>query len=201
MAQPSYVISRSKYGEPTMEILLLLSGPLAVGKTQVRDTLANMYGFKSVRSSDHLKQIAQNRGIDANRTNLQALGDQLDVDTDFKWIVTDVATPSFANYPEQRRWLVDAVRKVRQVDHFRNAFARAVYHIHLTASEEALATRYNGRLQQQPDQSQSIPYEQAIDHENERAARGLGTIANTTINTTTLTPAEVVAQIIAALSI
>lgn len=45
---------------------------------------------------------------------------------DFRWVVDEIATPSILMKPHQRRWLLDAVRKHRQVEHFRNCFSDAI---------------------------------------------------------------------------
>jgi cytidylate kinase len=61
--------------------LLLLSGPIAVGKTAVRDYLVGKHGFDYVRSGKYLSEMANRRSIDAKRISLQDLGDELDLKT------------------------------------------------------------------------------------------------------------------------
>lgn len=78
--------------------------------------------------------------------------------------------PALRAAPEQMRWLFDAVRKERQVDHFRSTYGRAVFHVHLTADEKTLKLRYDARAASICD---TTPYEQAVVHDNERCARRL----------------------------
>ena len=130
-----------------IEILVLLSGPVAAGKTSLRQELMEAHGFDYVRSSAYLKALAAQQNLgDGGRTSLQDLGDDLDLRSDYRWVLDDVARPGFAASPAQRRWLVDAVRKERQIEHFRDAFGTSVLHVHLTASEDVLRQRYMTRL-------------------------------------------------------
>jgi cytidylate kinase len=166
----------------SLELLVLISGPIAVGKTTLRQALTASYGFDYVRSGDYLKQLAAQRGLAGERTALQDLGDELDQLTDFRWLLDEVAKPGIAAAPTLRRWLVDAVRKRRQVEHFRTAYDRAVLHAHLTASEDVLRQRYAER-------KDAAPYDVVIQHENEVASRNLIVIADLIIDTSS-TPAE-----------
>ena len=61
-----------------------------------------------------------------DRLILQDLGDSLDVATDYRWLIDDFARPAIELNPDQGRWIVDAVRKTRQIQHFREAFGDAV---------------------------------------------------------------------------
>jgi hypothetical protein len=49
----------------------------------------------------------------------------LDEKTNFSWLIDDVAAPMINGDPGQRQWLLDSVRKARQLEHFRNRFANA----------------------------------------------------------------------------
>lgn len=158
------------------EMLILLSGPVAVGKTTLRQILLSEHGFEYVRSSGYLRQLLEDRGDIEDRTTLQNLGDELDRQTDFRWLLDEVATPAFSASPAQQRWLVDAVRKHRQVEHFRASYGVPVLHVHLRADEAVLRARYSQR-------ADATPYEVAVQHENEIAARSLIDIADLVIDT------------------
>ena len=177
----------------TIEALVLLSGPIAVGKTSVRQELLATYGFDYVRSSMYLKELANAQGQGDKRASLQDLGDRLDRETDYRWVLDNVARPGFAASPKQKSWIVDAVRKRRQVEHFREAFGALVLHVHLTAPEDVLQQRYAARLTNARD---ATPYAAAIQHENEVASRGLVEIAELALDASRLTPQEM-AQLIA----
>lgn len=169
-------------------MLVLLSGPIAVGKTSVRQQLINAHDFDFVRSSAYLKAIADAQGHGDLRVDLQNLGDRLDIETDYRWVLDNVAQPGFSASPGQKRWLVDAVRKRRQVEHFRDAFGHRVLHVHLDAPESVLQKRYELRA---GSTGNITPYHVAISHENEIASRGLVDIADIVFDASVLTPVEV----------
>lgn len=180
-----------------IDVLVLISGPVAVGKTSVRQALMSFHGFEYVRSSAYLIDFAGKQGFGIGRTELQNLGDELDRRTDYRWVVDEVARPAFAASPGQQRWLVDAVRKGRQIEHFRAAYGRAVVHVHLMAAESILSARYASRQSVGAD---TTSYEAAIQHENEIAARSLIRLADLVLDTGVLTAAQAANQIVATLA-
>ncbi|VVN41427.1 hypothetical protein PS664_05444 [Pseudomonas fluorescens] len=154
--------------------ILLISGPLAVGKTSVREVLCDRYGFSALQSSTYLKELAATCGIIVDRAALQVLGDSLDLETQYSWIVSDVALPQIQARPSQFLWIVDSVRKAEQVALFREHFGDAITHVHFTCSELILKNRYETRNRQ----DDSTTYEDAINHPNEISSRGLSGIAD-----------------------
>lgn len=182
----------------SVQSLILLSGPLAVGKTAIRSELVSGRGFSYLRSSEYLRALAKSRGLTTDRLALQTLGDDLDEATDYRWLISDVAQPAIKHAPAKTLWVVDAVRKRRQIERFREAFGPAAYHVHLTAPEAVLRTRYYGRQSEQGGQADLTPYESAIDHENERASRALIECADLVIDLVDRTPREVAGMILQA---
>ena len=61
-----------------MLFIVLLSGPIAVGKTSVANALIEQHQFRRLKSSDHLKDICASRTVRVSRASLQAVGDELD---------------------------------------------------------------------------------------------------------------------------
>lgn len=163
------------------DVLVLLSGPIAGGKTTLREELITAHGFEPVRSSGFLRQLAAQRGLGDDRTTLQNLGDELDGHTDYRWLIDQVCSPAFVADPSHRRWLIDAVRKRRQVEHFRAAYGGAVVHVHVTAPEEVLRKRYAAR-------GDPTAYDVAVRHDNEIASRSLGEIADIVVDTSIESP-------------
>jgi gluconate kinase len=180
---------------PVERLVLLLSGPLAVGKTSAASELVARFGFERVRSGAFLQKRAALLGRPGDRVDLQSLGDELDESTDFRWLVDEVVNPAFREKPEQRRWLVDAVRKRRQVDHFRQAFEKSVVHLYLSAPEPTLKARYEARIRAGEEYVGTTPYEIAIQHPNEVAARALQGVADLLVNIEGKTTSEVSAEI------
>lgn len=178
--------------------LVLLSGPIAVGKTTVADVLIKRFGYKRVKSSDYLRSVAADRQISEDRGLLQALGDELDEQTDYRWLVSDVAAPQVAAAGGvQKAWLVDSVRKERQIHHFRDSFGAAILHVHIWAPEEALRARYVNRLASGSHSEGSTPYEEAVQHPNEAASRALRGVADVTFNLARIGAAAAAAAIAA----
>ena len=165
--------------------IVLLSGPFKVGKSALTTELSKALGFRKISSSDYLRTLIPNLGsLDPAqiRSLLQEKGDELDRQTDYRWIVDPAATTVIEQFPQTRGWLIDAVRKHRQVEHFRDRFGSAVEHIHLIAPEAVLLAR-SGYSQQE--------YEAAIAHPNEVNSRNLGEIADRMFDTTEHTPQEI----------
>jgi hypothetical protein len=182
-----------------MPSILLLSGPIASGKTTLAENLITAHGFRRLKSSDYLKTICTKNGVAVSRTSLQEAGDQLDLETDYQWLVTDVAKPQMVGEPAQSRWLIDAVRKDRQIEQFRTAFGTKVIHAHIWAPEEVLKARYEARLTSGAASEGTTSYAEAISHPNEIATRALKDAADVTLNVAIL-PSLAAASAIAAVT-
>lgn len=170
--------------------LLLLSGPFSVGKSSLTKELTERHAFMKVSTSSYLNALIPDAfSLDAVklRRAQQIKGDQLDDETDFGWVVRPVTVNALLANPLIDRWIVDAVRKPRQVTHFRDQFGGAVYHAHLHASDVLLRSRYAGSDQD---------YASAVAHSNEQSARGLGVIADVVIDVDGLSPAELALRIV-----
>ncbi|WP_158014482.1 AAA family ATPase [Ralstonia solanacearum] len=169
-----------------------MSGASGAGKSSVATELEQQFQFWRISSSGFLRSYAGQLSPGREKHQLQDLGDRLDEETDFAWIVNDVAVPAINSAPEQPSWLLDAVRKPRQVQHFRERFGPRVRHIHLSAPEAILERRYKERVK-----PGDTTYEEVVTHPNEIASRSLGTIADQTFDTSTLSPAEIAHSILA----
>ncbi|PPT57866.1 hypothetical protein XarbCFBP8138_03270 [Xanthomonas arboricola] len=121
-----------------------------------------------------------------SRLQLQEKGDQLDIDSDYMWVIDPVTTSVIAQNPNTLNWLVDAVRKKRQVEHFRERFSSSLTHVHLTAPEAILRLR-SGLTDE--------AYERAINHPNEVNARALERFADQVFDTSKHTPQQIAARL------
>ena len=162
-----------------LTILVVLSGPTAVGKSTLSTVLTTTHGFAVIPTSAHLKSLAADRGIAPTKDQLQNLGDELDVQTNFSWVVEDVLRPSVSHGGENRRWLLDSARKQRQLELIRRDYGPAVFHVHLTADEELLRERYQARSRVVPDHAN---YDEVSSHPNELESRSLGRFADLVID-------------------
>lgn len=174
--------------------LLLLSGAVATGKSSIAGELQGSYKFHRIRTSTFLQRLAEERGIEVGRTTLQDLGDELDLTTDYQWPIT-LAQQQIDVDTSAKKWLLDAVRKRKQVQHFRSHFGPNVLHVHLTAPETVIQERY-GRRSDSIDGSQDVlAYSRLISHSNEIESRSLIEIADFVIDTSIHSPIETATMI------
>jgi adenylosuccinate synthase len=183
-----------------METILLLSGPIAVGKSTLAATLIGQHGFHPLKSSHYLRDVCRDREIQGSRASLQDLGDRLDIETDYRWLVDAVARPQLEATPSQSRWLIDSVRKERQIEHFRAAFGGRIRHLHVWAPEDVLRQRYQLRFEAGEHAEGGTSYEEAISHSNETSARGLKEVADLAANLARFDTSTLASAVVAALS-
>lgn len=172
------------------EKILLLSGAIGAGKTSVANAFLESFCFEKVSSSAYLRSYFTEVGLkngDEGRLQLQELGDRLDIETDFLWVIDPVTVDAISKNPLISRWLVDAVRKKKQVEHFRTRFRTRVRHVHLTAHEDVLRSRQANR---------AGDYDKAIAHSNEVSARRLRSIADLVIDTSASQPNSIATEIL-----
>jgi adenylate kinase family enzyme len=179
-----------------MKLLVLISGPIAVGKSSVAAELIAIYGFGRISTGKFLAEKAHKEGVKGDRSGLQIVGDALDEKTDFQWVVENVAVPTIESKRDVERWLLDSVRKERQVHHFRARYGPRILHVHLTAPESILKERYETRLSKGEEYAGNTPYEVAIQHPNEISSRGLIDVADLVIDIKGKTPGEVAQGIV-----
>lgn len=173
-----------------MKRLLLLSGPMASGKTSVSAALQELHGFVQISSGTFLREQLTARNEPFDRHHLQELGDSLDRSTDFSWLIESVASPAIRDRPVVESWLIDAVRKPRQVELFRLHFGEAVKHVHICAPESVLQQRYVAR-----GAADLKEYIASVAHPNEQSARSLEGFADKVLDTHTYTPSQIADQI------
>lgn len=173
-----------------MKRILLLSGPIASGKTSVSAALKEFHGFVSISSGSFLRAQLAARNEPLDRHRLQELGDSLDMSTDFSWLIESVASPAIHGRPAVENWLLDAVRKPRQVELFRIRFGDAVKHVHICAPESVLQQRYVAR-----GTADLNEYIASVAHPNEQSARSLSGFADIVLDTHTYTPFQIADQI------
>lgn len=173
-----------------MRRLLLISGPMASGKTSVSAAFQELYGFFPISSGSFLRAQLAARNEPFERLNLQELGDSLDRATDFSWLIESVAIPAIEAQPAVDNWLLDAVRKPKQVELFKRRFGNAVRHVHIVAPDSVLSQRYAAR-----GISHLEDYQANVLHPNEQSARSLAGFADKVLDTEEYTPLEIADQI------
>nr|WP_290447125.1 hypothetical protein [Pseudomonas sp. 21LCFQ010] len=167
-----------------------MSGPVASGKTAVSAALQECYGFAPISSGAFLREQLASQNKALNRYALQELGDTLDCVTDFSWLVESVADPIMSADANTRYWLVDAVRKARQVELFKHRYGGSVRHVHLCAPDPVLRQRHL-------DQGRDLAdYQAILEHPNEQSARSLAGLADKVFDTQELTPLAIAGEIV-----
>lgn len=121
--------------------VVLLSGPVASGKTTLAEALEAKYGFYRFKTRQLIQSM---REVKLERRALQRAGEALDRRTKGEWIAEALAK-EVQNIPDKGRVVVDSVRIKPQIDAIRRAFGNYVIHIHLTSTEEQLRRRYEDR--------------------------------------------------------
>ena len=121
--------------------IIVLSGPVASGKTSLGDDLMRHHEFAWLKTRE---LIRSQLGARDERGSLQEAGEQMDRDTGGRW-VADALGVLLDPLPPDSVVLVDAVRTEAQIEAVRESFGACVTHVHLTAPAAILAERYRAR--------------------------------------------------------
>jgi adenylosuccinate synthase len=171
-------------------VIVLLSGPIAVGKTTLCDELVSRFGFQVFKTRELIQVLKK---VPTERGALQKAGEALDRSTNGDWIAKALGL----KVQESKiidNIVVDSVRIKKQIDGVRRAFGTQVIHIHLTASIEELEKRYNARkLKAHIEELPS--YAEAREDPTERGVESLGKSADVVIDTGRCTDSDIVVRV------
>lgn len=177
-----------------MRLLLALSGPIGVGKSEFCRILTERFG--ALRLSTRELLVA--KGTAEVREDLQAAGERLDRETEGRW----VADALVARLSEQSSdvIIVDAIRIKKQIDHIRRSLGDKirVWHVFLDAEDAILADRYEKR---EKKIAEFATYAQVKASATEATIRSLKDVADRAIDTSRCEAVSVVAQAVAGLGI
>jgi len=180
------------------DIIVLLSGPVGAGKTELADRLAERYGFETLSTRKTLTDKSEEEV--PSRKRLQALGQSLDQKTSGRWVYDALARYiQAAGVREPRRVVVDAVRIKKQIDPIRQGFGRCVMHVHLTASDATLNERYAKR--DSSDMVELGSYEEVKESAVEAAIEDMAKYADIVITTDRCTEDDVLVRVAAHLKL
>ena len=174
--------------------IILLSGPVASGKTTLGDTLVTRYHFHRIKTRELIQAYQR---TDLEREALQLAGEALDRKTRGRW-VADALGREVLKLPGDRTVLVDSVRIEAQVKAVRQAFGSTVTHVHLTASLQELSRRYRKRPKHLKELAS---YEDVRANPTERGVDKLKEIADVVVDTHRSTPDQVVVRVAARLGL
>ncbi len=156
--------------------IILLSGPIASGKTQLGNALVERYEFKVIKTRKLIESLVQ---VPNERGALQRAGEQLDLETNGQWVANALAR-EVNRLPDNCSILVDSIRIGQQAEAIRVAFGARVVHIHLTAPTNVLSERYSSRI---PNVKELPSYDQVRADPTESAIEKLADIADIVIDT------------------
>ncbi|HEV7767816.1 MAG TPA: adenylosuccinate synthetase [Thermoanaerobaculia bacterium] len=179
------------------QIVVVLSGPIAAGKTTLADSLEKRFSFARFKTRELIRTIL---GTEPAREALQKAGEDLDRESNGTWVaaaLTKQILDAQATGPDGRI-LVDSVRLISQVEAIRNAFGRNVVHVHITAPYEILARRYAARI---ATIQELATYEHVKADPTEAQVETLQDVADIVIDTSQATEEDVVIRVAARLGL
>ena len=126
--------------------VVLLSGRVASGKSTLVQQLTRRFPDERIhvlKTKDLIQELAKRRStgtLRAERRAMQDFGDQLDRETQGKWVRDGLVTliNQYTTLEASPIFIVDAVRILPQVRAIREAYGFSVIHIHLNAPEAEL---------------------------------------------------------------
>ena len=160
--------------------IVLLSGHVAVGKSELAEALHRRFGVHIFKTRDVILRLKR---VKADRGALQRAGEALDRETDGEWVATELRRfvesiqPGVAS--DDAIIVVDAVRVRGQCDAVRRAYGRLVTHVHLTAPPDARAERFASR----EGEPGNLSYDAVLRNRTEKQADTLRTAADVVIDT------------------
>ena len=168
--------------------IIVLSGPIASGKTTLGDTLVERYDFFRLKTRQLIQTML---GTEVEREALQKAGDRLDRKHKGRW-VAQALSRALSEQREDLTVLVDAARIPEQVEGIRRSFGPRVVHVHLTAPPEVLAERYAHR---DGEVRELESYDDVRTNPTERRVERLAKVADIVIDTGRCSDADVHARV------
>lgn len=169
--------------------VVVLSGPVASGKSTLAQSLVDRFHFVRVRTHELIRTLKPE--VPLERKPLQDAGEALDRDTGGTWLSRGLEA-RLAQEAEGVSVVVDSVRIKGQIDAVRDAYGPIVTHVHLTASVEDLAERYRTR---RSDLGEFPSYDAVRADPTEAQVESLHSFADVVIDTVRSSPEDVFARV------
>ena len=172
--------------------VILLSGPVASGKSMLARELANGFNMELLRTSDLLRGMMNGPEL-FDRLALQHKGDELDEQTRGAWVL-DSLSQMLRSDPGATGIVVDSVKILEQIDSIREEYGSLVTHIHLTAPLDVLTARYN-RRQGYSHNENFTSYQEVRSNETESLVDTLSDVADVVIDSNRCTEEDVLIRV------
>ncbi len=173
-----------------MPSIVVLSGPICSGKSQLSQKLKEEAGFEVYLTSKRIRELTGNAD-DQKRKSLQDLSRDLDSASNYAWIANDLK-----QLKEDRLIVVDSVRFVQQISKIRDQFGWRVVHVHLSAPLDELKRRFSIRA---ATKDSGVTFEEANSDETEANSDDLAKIADLQIDTSRSDESDVYVRVAARL--
>lgn len=117
------------------KVILVLSGEICTGKSTLADRLEKVFGFRHCKTKEGLLYLASKKlnGKTPERDFLQKYGEQLDTAGDGKWVLEYFQHLYSTEFDNEKLYVIDSARILKQIQHIREAYSYFVFHIHLEA--------------------------------------------------------------------
>ena len=117
------------------KIIILVSGEIASGKTTLAHKFEEKFGFKVLKTREAIINLAKKKlkGLPPDRTFMQNFGTALDKKDEGRWVLDYFQNDFDFSIDNTNFFVVDAIRILNQIKHFRKAYSFTVIHKHLTA--------------------------------------------------------------------
>ena len=160
--------------------LLVLSGPIASGKSTLAKKLERHHQAMYVTTRDPLNRAAQ--PPNPGRQELQDAGTHLDQSTNGTWVLTHLQQMA-VTAPHTPLIVLDCIRNTTQLGPITQHWPAPTLHVHLTATPGILTQRYTQR-------GDELPHTQALDHPAEQGIADLEPLADLVVDTSDISPGQ-----------
>lgn len=167
-----------------MRVLIVLSGQIASGKSDLCSQLASRFGAKILRTRAILeaKLHKDDPKRDGSRSALQLAGDELDARTQGGWVV-DALRDATVDLSEDAVVVLDSARTPGQVAALKEAYPGMTRHVHLKAARFIRERRYDARREATFEET---GFDEASQHPVETEVPRLEPLADVVICTNTI---------------